>query len=65
MMDLVIIILSEISKSKTSNIYIIYALNLKSDTNELIFKIETNSRLRSLWVPEGDGEQRVSTRRLE
>ena len=53
------------NKLEQDNIYITYAWTLKSDTNELIFKMETNSRLRSLWIPEGNGEQRVSTRRLE
>ena len=45
-MDLEIIILSEVSqkdKDKYHHLYISYILNLKYDTNELIYKTEADS----------------------
>ena len=41
-MNIEIVILSEVSQRQTS--YIIYMWNLKNDTNELIYKTETNSQ---------------------
>ena len=41
--DLEIITLSEESSRKTTIIYVTYRWNLKYDTNELIYKTETDS----------------------
>ena len=41
--DLEIITLSEESSRKTTIIYVTYMWNLKYDTNELIYKTETDS----------------------
>ena len=43
MMDLEIIILSEVRKRKINTYDITYMWNLKYDTNELIYEIETDS----------------------
>ena len=43
-MDLGIIILSEVRKRKTIPYNITYTWNLKYDTNELIYKTETDSQ---------------------
>ena len=41
-MDLDIVILGEVSQRKTNIIDITYMWNLKNDTNELIYKRETD-----------------------
>ena len=43
-MDQEIIILSEVRKRKTNIIYFTNVWNLKYDTNELIYKTETDSQ---------------------
>ena len=43
-MDLDIVILGEVSQRKTNIIDITYMWNLKNDTNELIYKRETDSQ---------------------
>ena len=56
-MDLEIIILSEVSHRQISY-DITYMWNLKYDTNELIYKTETDSQTEktNLWFPKGKGE---------
>ena len=58
-MDLEIIILSEISQTETDKYHdITYRQNLKKkDTNEFIYKSETNSQTQrtDLWLPNGKG----------
>ena len=56
-MDLEIIILSEVSQRQISY-DITYMWNLKYDTNELIYKTETDSQTEktNLWFPKGKGE---------
>ena len=44
--DLEIIVLSEVSQTKTISYDIVYMWNLKSDRNELIYKIEADHRLK-------------------
>ena len=44
MMDLEIIILSEVSQTETNTFNITYMWNLKNNTNELIYKTETDSQ---------------------
>ena len=54
--DLEIIILSEISPRKTNIIYHSYVeSNLKNNTNELIYKTETDSQIlkTNFWLPKG------------
>ena len=43
-MDLEIIILSEISQRKTNIIYHLYVESKKNDTNELIYRTETDTQ---------------------
>ena len=43
-MDLEIIILSEVSQTEKDKYHITYMWNLKYDTNELIYKTETDSK---------------------
>ena len=55
-MDLEIIILSEVNQTKTSIIwYQLYVESNKNDTNELIYKTETNSQIlqSNLWLSKG------------
>ena len=53
-MDVDIIILSEISQTKTNTIQC-YMWKLKYDTNELIYETETDSQTQKtdLWLPRG------------
>ena len=55
-MNLEIIILSEVRK-KNTNIILYYMQNLKYDTDEFIYKIETDSPTQKtdLWLPRGRG----------
>ena len=56
--DLEIIILSEVSQRKTNIIwYHLYMESLKNDTNELVYKTETDSQIQktNLWLPNGKG----------
>ena len=58
-MDLEMIILSEVSQAETDKYHISRMCNLKNDTNELIYKTETDRhRKQTLWVTKkkGDGE---------
>ena len=51
--DLEIIILSEVSLTKKN---ITYVKNLKNnDTNELIYKTQTDSQKTNTWLPKGLG----------
>ena len=54
--DLEIIILSEASQKQISY-NITYMWNLNNDTNELIYKTETDSEIQktNLWLPMGKG----------
>ena len=54
-MDLQVIILSELRKRKTTSYDVTYMRNLKTDTNELIYKRETDSQMfkTNLWLPRG------------
>ena len=55
-MDLEIIILREVKERQIYNI--VYMCNLKNnDTNELIYKRETDSQTQktNLWLPKGKG----------
>ena len=57
-MDLEIIILSEVPKRERQTPHdITYMWNLKYDTNELIYKTETDSQTwkTKLWLPKGKG----------
>ena len=57
-MDLEIIILREVKERQIYNI--VYMCNLKNnDTNELIYKRETDSQTQktNLWLPKGKGEE--------
>ena len=65
-MDLEIMIISEVSQANI--IYHLICGNKKNDTNELIYKIETNyfivsillyeTRIKNLWLPGEKGEER-------
>ena len=58
-MDLEIIILSEVSQRKTNIIWHhLYVESQKNDTNELIYKTETDSQTQktNLWLPKGKAE---------
>ena len=52
-----VVILSEVNQRQIS--YITYVWNLKYDTNEPMYKIETHSQTlkTSLWLPKGKGEE--------
>ena len=54
-MDLERTILSEVSQTKTNIIYHLYVKSKKNDTNELIYKTETDSQTQKtdLWLPKG------------
>ena len=54
--DLEMIILSKVSQSKIHNIIYMWKLK-KMDTNELIYKTETDSQTSkiNLWLPKGKG----------
>ena len=57
-MDLEIIILSEVSQTKTNIIYCLYVESKKKiDTNELIYRTEIDSQTQKakLWLPKGKG----------
>ena len=58
-MDLEIIILSELSQTEKDKYHIISLICgiKKSDTNELIYKTETDSQTlkTNLWLPKGKG----------
>ena len=57
-MDLEIIMLSEVSQTERQVSYdITYMWNLKYDTNEVIYKTETDSQTQktNLWLPKGKG----------
>ena len=54
--DLEVIILSELSQTETDKYHdTAYMRNQKSDTNELIYKTETDSQNQktNLWLPKG------------
>ena len=56
--DLEIIILSKISQTEKSKYHDIwYTWNIKNDTNELIYKMETESQTQKtiLWLSKGRG----------
>ena len=54
-MELETIILSEVSERQTSW-YHLYVEYFKKDTNELIFRTETDSQtLKNIWLPKGTG----------
>ena len=55
-MDLEIIILSEVSQTKTNMVSLSCGIS-KNDTNELIYKIETDSQTSKTnsWLPKGSG----------
>ena len=56
-MDLKIIILSEVSQTKTNIIwYYSYVESKKKNTNELIYKTETTSHRKPTMVPKGKRE---------
>ena len=63
-MDLEIIIQSEVSqKEKNKLLYVItYMWNLRYDTNELIYKAETDSQAQKtdLWLPKGKGVREIN-----
>ena len=56
-MDLEIITLSKPDKDKYHMILLICVIFLKNDTNEFIYKTETDSQAQktNLWLPKGDG----------
>ena len=49
--NLEIIILSELSHTKNYKYGITYMCNLKYDTNELIYKIDSQIQKTILWIP--------------
>jgi len=53
MMDLEIIILSEVSQTETNTFNITYMWNLKNNTNKLTYKTETDSQTSKINLPEG------------
>ena len=59
-MDLEMIILSEVSQAEKDKYHMISLICgiLKNDTNELVYKTETDSQTSktNLWLPEGKGE---------
>ena len=57
-MNLEVIILSEVSQTEKDKNHIIYMWNLKNDTNELIYKTETDSQTQKITY----GYQRVKGR---
>ena len=65
-MDLEIIILSEVRKRQISY-DITYVWNLEYDTNELIYKTETDSQTQktNLWSPKGKGGGRGINQEFE
>ena len=56
-MDLEIIILSEVSQTNIIWYHLYVESKKKIDTNELIYKIETDSQASqtNLWLPKGKG----------
>ena len=52
-MDLEMIILSEVSQKEKDKYHMMW--NLQLDTNELIYKTETDSQKTNLWLPKGKG----------
>ena len=62
-MYLEIIILSEVNTEKQISCDITYMWNLKYDTNELIYKTETDSQTQktNLQLPKGKGRERRGT----
>ena len=56
-MDLQIIILSEVSQTKTNIIYHLYMESKKNDTNELLYKTEIDPQTQktNLRLPKGKG----------
>ena len=55
-MDLEIIILSEVSQTEKDIYTIAYIQNLKkNDTNELIYKTDSQTSKTNLWLPKGKG----------
>ena len=54
-MDLEIIILSGVSRTEKDKYHMIitYMLNLKNETNELIYKIDSQTYKANLWFPKG------------
>ena len=60
--DYHLLLLSEIRQKKTNRIFtdhITAMRNLKHDTNELIYKTETDSQtLKKTWLPKGRGRGR-------
>ena len=52
-MDLEIIILSQVRQSKTNAACSTYTWNLKNDTNELIYKTDSQTEGTGLWLPKG------------
>ena len=59
-MDLEILILNEVRERQI--LYITYMWNLKNNTNELIYKTETDSQTSkiNLWLPKGKGGGRIN-----
>ena len=60
-MDLEVIILSEVSQKRKTNIvwYHFHVDSKKNDTNELIYKTEIDSQIlkANLWLPKGKEEE--------
>ena len=56
MMDLEIIILSEVSQTETNTFNITYMWNLKNNTNEFIYKIDSQTWKTNLWLPKGKAD---------
>ena len=60
-MDLEIIILSEVSHTEKDKYDITYKWNLKQDTNELIYRTETNTQTQKTYgYQRGEGEGGVN-----
>ena len=54
-------LLSEVSPTEKDKCHITYMQNLKYDTNEFIYKTETDSQIQktNLWLPKGKGQGRA------
>jgi len=60
-MDLEMIIINQESQTEKDKYHMISHLwNLKYDTNELIYKTETDSQKINLWLPKGKASRRIN-----
>ena len=60
-MDLEIIMPREVRKRKTNTFDITDMWNLKNDTSEHSYDIETDLQRTDLWLPRGKGEEKIGS----